>query len=160
MNLPGCGAHELFESVWRDNPEIARAEAAMGSRLTLARNVLRLRVSGGLTRHQMAQRLGTSQPRVAQIEAAQANVTIDTLDRIADAFSMQTATLFKRAYRSRSHAESASAAETPIESLEPEDPEDDAVEAEAHRRAMEMVRGVVEGLDGDEVIAGLRARPR
>jgi DNA-binding XRE family transcriptional regulator len=105
MNLPGISARELFESVWRDNPEIACAEAAMGSRLTLARNVLRLRVGGGLTRNQLAQRLGISHSRVARIEAAQANVTIDTLDRIAAAFAVQAATLFEP--RSRGHTEPA-----------------------------------------------------
>lgn len=37
MNLPGISARELFESVRRDNPQIEAAEAAMRSRLTLAR---------------------------------------------------------------------------------------------------------------------------
>ncbi|HYR10361.1 MAG TPA: addiction module protein [Longimicrobium sp.] len=41
-----------------------------------------------------------------------------------------------------------------------EDFDDDALDAEAHRRAMEMVRGEVEGIDADEMIAGLRARRR
>ena len=41
-----------------------------------------------------------------------------------------------------------------------EDVDDDEVEAEAHRRAMEMASGEVEGVDADEVIAGLRARRR
>jgi hypothetical protein len=41
-----------------------------------------------------------------------------------------------------------------------EDLEDETLDAEAHRRAMEMVRGEVEGVDADEVIAGLRARRR
>lgn len=36
--------------------------------------------------------------------------------------------------------------------------DDEEVEIEAHRRAAEMVRGEVEGIDTDEVIAGLRAR--
>lgn len=40
------------------------------------------------------------------------------------------------------------------------DVDDDAIEAEAHRRAMEMVSGEVEGVDADEVIAQLRARRR
>lgn len=51
-------------------------------------------------------------------------------------------------------------AEVLLDTLESDDLDDDAVEAEAHRRAMEMVRGDVKGIDGDEVIAGLRARPR
>lgn len=36
--------------------------------------------------------------------------------------------------------------------------DDDAVEREAHRRAMEAERGEAEAIEADEVIAGLRAR--
>jgi DNA-binding XRE family transcriptional regulator len=94
--LPGIDARELFAELRRDYPEIARAEAAMGSRLVIARNVLGLRVRGGITQTELARRAGTSQPRIAQIESAQANLTVDTLDRIAAAFGVNTATLFKR----------------------------------------------------------------
>lgn len=38
--------------------------------------------------------------------------------------------------------------------------DDDAAEAEAHRRYLELASGEVEGIDGDEVIAQLRARRR
>jgi hypothetical protein len=38
--------------------------------------------------------------------------------------------------------------------------EEIAIEEEAHRRALEMVRGEVEGVDADEMIAELRSRPR
>lgn len=38
--------------------------------------------------------------------------------------------------------------------------DDDAVEAEAHRRYLELASGEVEGVDGDEVIAQLAARRR
>jgi DNA-binding XRE family transcriptional regulator len=103
--VPGIPARDLFASVRRENPGIARAEAAMGSRLTIARNVLRLRVRSGISQTALARRVGTSQPRIAQIEAARANVTVDTLDRIAAAFSVQTATLFKRPARVRMSAE-------------------------------------------------------
>ncbi|HEX2207639.1 MAG TPA: helix-turn-helix transcriptional regulator [Longimicrobium sp.] len=92
--LPGIDALELFASIRRENPEIARAEAAMGSRLVIARNVLRLRVRAGITQSELARRVGTSQPRIAQIESAQANVTVDTLDRIAAAFGVEPAKLF------------------------------------------------------------------
>lgn len=40
------------------------------------------------------------------------------------------------------------------------DLDDDVVEAEAHRRAMEAERGEAEEIDADEVIAQLRARWR
>lgn len=51
-------------------------------------------------------------------------------------------------------------AEVLLDSLALDDDDEDAVEAEAHRRAMEVVRGEVEPVDADEVIAGLRARRR
>ena len=104
LKLPGKDFREVFATLRRENPEIARAEAAMGNRLIIARNVFRLRVRAGITQTELARRVGTSQPRIAQIESAQANVTVDTLDRIAAAFSVQTATLFKRRTRGRRQA--------------------------------------------------------
>ena len=47
-----------------------------------------------------------------------------------------------------------------IETLDPSDVDDDAIEAEAHRRYLEMESGEVKGIDGDEVISQLRARRR
>ena len=47
-----------------------------------------------------------------------------------------------------------------LDTLDADEQDEDAIEAEAHRRAMEMVRGEVEGIDGDEAIARLRARRR
>lgn len=44
-----------------------------------------------------------------------------------------------------------------IESLEAPDGDEDAIEAEAHRRYLGLERGV-DGIDGDEVLAQLRAR--
>jgi DNA-binding XRE family transcriptional regulator len=96
VKAPGVDALEFLAKLRRESPEIQRAEAAMGSRLLIARNVLELRVRSGITQTELAQRLGTSQPRIAQIEAAQANVTVDTLDRIAAAFGVRTAALFKQ----------------------------------------------------------------
>ncbi len=107
LNNLGIDAREVFAAIRREFPEIARAEAAMGSRLVIARNVLSLRVRSGITQTELARRVGTSQPRIAQIEAAEANVTVDTLDRIAAAFSVKTATLFKRPSRGQAQPEPA-----------------------------------------------------
>jgi DNA-binding XRE family transcriptional regulator len=96
VKTPGVDALEFFAALRRENPEIERAEEALGSKLHIARNVLELRVRSGITQTELAQRVGTSQPRIARIEAAEANVTVDTLDRIAAAFGVQTAALFKR----------------------------------------------------------------
>jgi hypothetical protein len=79
--LPGVDAREFFAALRREFPEIARAEAAMGSRLVVARNVSRLRVRAGITQTELARRVGTSQPRIAQIESAQANVTFKRRSR-------------------------------------------------------------------------------
>lgn len=95
VKTPAVDALELLAALRREFPEIERAEEALGSRLVIARNVLELRVRSGITQTELARRVGTSQPRIAQIEAAQANVTVDTLDRIAAAFSVPTAALFK-----------------------------------------------------------------
>ena len=40
------------------------------------------------------------------------------------------------------------------------DEDESAIDEEAHRRAMEMERGEVAGVDADDVIASLRARER
>lgn len=45
-----------------------------------------------------------------------------------------------------------------IETLETAEADEDEVEAEAHRRYLELENGEIEGIDGDEVIAQLRAR--
>lgn len=45
-----------------------------------------------------------------------------------------------------------------IETLDGSEADEDEIEAEAHRRYVELERGEVEGIDGDEVIAQLRAR--
>lgn len=45
-----------------------------------------------------------------------------------------------------------------IGTLDPSDVDEDAIDAEAHRRYLEMESGEEKGVDGDEVIAQLRAR--
>lgn len=96
LKTKGVDALEFLAALRRESPEIPRAEEAMGSRLVVARNVLELRVRAGIPQTELARRMGTSQARIAQIEAAQANVTVDTLDRIAAAFGVPAATLFKK----------------------------------------------------------------
>jgi transcriptional regulator with XRE-family HTH domain len=93
MKMPqdAINARELFAS----NPEIAKAERKMGSRLTIARNVLRLRARIGITQTELARRAGMAQPRIAEIEAGGANTTVDTLDKLAAAFGVDTSSLLK-----------------------------------------------------------------
>lgn len=84
----------VFERLYRENPEIAEAEKAAGSKLVVASNVLRLRVQRGMTQKQLAAALGVKQPRIAQIEGADANLGLDTLDALARVFGVDTAALF------------------------------------------------------------------
>jgi DNA-binding XRE family transcriptional regulator len=50
-------------------------------RLTLALAIRRQRQESGLSQKQLAERIGTSQPRIAKIEAGAADVSLDQLVR-------------------------------------------------------------------------------
>ncbi len=97
MKMPqdAVSARELFASIRHENPEIAKVERQMGSRLLIARNVLRLRARIGITQTELARRAGMAQPRIAEIEAGGVNTTVDTLDKLAIAFGVDAASLLK-----------------------------------------------------------------
>lgn len=88
-------AADVFAAISEEVPGFAQAERELGSRLVVARNVMRLRIQRGWTQQQLARELGVSQPRVAQIESASANVQIDTLDRLAAVFGVEPALLLQ-----------------------------------------------------------------
>jgi transcriptional regulator with XRE-family HTH domain len=88
-------AAEVFEAIREEIPAFADAERELGSRLVVARNVVRLRTQRGFTQQRLAQELGVRQPRIAQIESAQANLQIDTLDRLAAVFGVEPARLLQ-----------------------------------------------------------------
>lgn len=91
----GSRAADVFASIQAEVPGLSQAERELGSRLVVARNVLRLRTQRGFTQQRLAQELGVRQPRVAQIESAQANLQIDTLDRLAAVFGVEPARLLQ-----------------------------------------------------------------
>ncbi|HEX2210855.1 MAG TPA: helix-turn-helix transcriptional regulator [Longimicrobium sp.] len=91
----GSRASDVFAAIEEEVPALARVEKELGSRLVVARNVLRLRMQRGLTQQQLAQMLGVKQPRVAQIESASANLQIDTIDRLAAVFGVEPARLLQ-----------------------------------------------------------------
>ncbi len=88
-------ASEVFAAIREEVPGFAQAEKELGSRLVVARNVMRLRIQRGWTQQQLARELGVTQPRIAQIESACANVQIDTLDRLAAVFGVEPARLLQ-----------------------------------------------------------------
>lgn len=91
----GNRAADVFAAIRDEVPGFAQAEAELGSRLVVARNVMRLRTQRGWTQQQLAREMGVSPPRIAQIESASANVQIDTLDRLAAIFGVEPARLLQ-----------------------------------------------------------------
>jgi ribosome-binding protein aMBF1 (putative translation factor) len=88
-------SEDVFATISEEVPGFAQAERELGSRLVVARNVMRLRIQRGWTQQQLAREMGVTQPRIAQIESAAANVQIDTLDRLAVAFGVEPARLLQ-----------------------------------------------------------------
>ena len=61
----------------------------------ITNRVRELRLELGWTQQQLARELGVTQPRIAQVESASANVQIDTLDRLAAVFGVEPAGLLQ-----------------------------------------------------------------
>lgn len=91
----GSRAREVSASVRASVPQVREAEAALGARLVVAKNVMRLRIQRGYTQAQLADELGVTQSRIAQIEAARTNLQLDTLERLARVLGVEMATLVK-----------------------------------------------------------------
>jgi transcriptional regulator with XRE-family HTH domain len=69
--------------------EFDRAELdKIRSWLEIAQIVARTRLHRGLTQEQVAQRAGTKQSRISEIESMRGNVRFDTLDRVARALGL------------------------------------------------------------------------
>ncbi len=59
-----------------------------GKQLEIAYRILLLRQKQKITQEQLAKKLKTTQSAVARMEAGDQNFTVETLQRIADAFKM------------------------------------------------------------------------
>lgn len=70
------------------DPEFAAAWAVEKAFGDLAINVWRVREERGWTQQQLAQRAGVKQPRIAEIERGNANPTLLTMSRIAQALGV------------------------------------------------------------------------
>ncbi|MFC1490359.1 helix-turn-helix domain-containing protein [Candidatus Latescibacterota bacterium] len=67
------------------NPEVAKEYEALGEEYEVIRQIIRARISAGLTQKDLAKRLGTQQSNVSRIENGNSNPSISFLKRIADA---------------------------------------------------------------------------
>lgn len=103
------GLRDVLGRIRQEVPELAAAEQRLGSRLLVARNVVRLRIQRGWTQARLAAELGVRQPRVAEIESAGANLQLDTLDALAAVFSVPTASLLRPARREAKRSATAAA---------------------------------------------------
>ncbi|MCS3928996.1 DNA adenine methylase [Bradyrhizobium elkanii] len=68
---------------------------------SLARSVRRLRLSSRMSQRDLADRAGVRQALISQIEVGAANVTLDSLLKIAIALQVDVETLFAREAKAR-----------------------------------------------------------
>ncbi|HEY0021414.1 MAG TPA: helix-turn-helix transcriptional regulator [Longimicrobium sp.] len=76
------------------DPEYAALWAESLPRIDLAVNVCLLRLERGLSQKQLAEAAGLSQPRITDIERSDANPTLLTITRIANALGVRVERLF------------------------------------------------------------------
>jgi ribosome-binding protein aMBF1 (putative translation factor) len=88
QRLAGMTADERAEHDRRD--AAVRLALAVGDAVRYRREEL------GLTQRQLAQMMGTSQPKVSRLEAGEDNVTLATLQRAAQALGVDPAALLAR----------------------------------------------------------------
>ena len=114
-NHDGSPARKAFAKIRAATPELDAAEEELGLRLTIARNVLRLRVQHGCTQAQLAERMSVRQPRIAQIEAGAADLRVSTLARLAEVLGVEVTRFFRKERKPAARgAVRASRASTPV----------------------------------------------
>ena len=80
---------DFFQDVEAELSEVADAAVEVDAPFFLARNVYRLRIQHGLTQEDLAHRVGTKQPRIAEIERGDANPRLETLAKLARALEVE-----------------------------------------------------------------------
>lgn len=79
---------ELFAEIAAEHPDIAEIAHEVDPPSILALNVMNLRAARGMTQAQLAAAIGVSQPRIAEVEAGDANPRLATLAKIAHALGV------------------------------------------------------------------------
>ena len=67
------------------NPEFVKEYEALSEEYEVVRQIIRARITAGLTQKELAERIGTQQSNVSRIENGNSNPSIATLKRIAEA---------------------------------------------------------------------------
>jgi ribosome-binding protein aMBF1 (putative translation factor) len=71
----------------------ARVLELMATPATVGERIMATRVSSGLRQHELAERLGVGQSRVADLEADRWSPSVDMVRRVADALDVEAAEL-------------------------------------------------------------------
>jgi transcriptional regulator with XRE-family HTH domain len=93
MDRYGVTTDDVIAELSRD-PEFAALWAETLPQLDLGVNVCLLRLERDLSQKQLAKAAGLSQPRIADIERSDANPTLLTITRIANALGVRVERLF------------------------------------------------------------------
>ncbi len=81
------------------DPEFASHFKEASVRLRAAQQLASLRKKAGLTQKKLAARIAVPQQNVARIESGTQNMTMDLIERVADAMGYDTILLFKKRRR-------------------------------------------------------------
>ena len=71
------------------DPEFAANFRALQPEFQIARQVLRLRLTRGLSQAELAERVGTAQPNISRLERATINPSLSFLQRVATALDAE-----------------------------------------------------------------------
>lgn len=81
---------EVKERLLRD-PEVRAHYEELRPRYQIIGEIIKQRQRRKMTQEQLAKRLGTTQSAVARIEAGKSNLTLETLERVAEALECSVA---------------------------------------------------------------------
>ncbi|HET7229869.1 MAG TPA: helix-turn-helix transcriptional regulator [Longimicrobium sp.] len=117
---------ELWVEIEDENPTPPEVAAEVDPPYILALNVMRLRRERGITQAQLAEAIGVSQPRIAEVEAGDANPRLVTLSKIAHALGVTLSELLfdhmnedRTARRQAARERMAAAVEAPKQNDQP-----------------------------------------
>ena len=77
--------HDDVYAKWRDDPDYVEARAELADEFDLVFAMIRARTTAGLTQAQVAERMASTQPAVARLEAGGRIPSTQTLQRFAKA---------------------------------------------------------------------------
>ncbi len=81
----GKSLDQKHKEMMENDPQYARAYADMEDEFQFARELIQARIRAGLTQHQIAEKMGTTQSTVARLESGGSVPSLRSLHRYAQA---------------------------------------------------------------------------